>query len=213
MTGLLHRLGSAFVAPDADRAERSSVAAAAPSIAILCRPADAAAIGGAAALELARASRASHAVVCLWGAAPAAARAPASPAARRAASLLRERGHAAVATGRVVRVRLADGPEEAAAEATRAAAACAKTPIALVLAGPREASVDALLPRHDRVLVASAGPDVATADLAATMLAASVPTRTIAVPPAPAARFAAATGVAASRAMREALAPALEGLA
>ncbi len=212
MTGLLHRLGSAFVAPDADRAERSSVAAVAPSIAILCRPADAAAIGGAAALELARASRASHAVVCLWGAA-AAARVPASPAARRAASLLRERGHAAVATGRVVRVRLADGPEEAAAEATRAAAACAKTPIALVLAGPREASVDALLARHDRVLVASAGPDVATADLAATMLAASVPTRTIAVPPAPAARLAAATGVAASRAMREALAPALEGLA
>jgi hypothetical protein len=212
MTGLLHRLGSAFVAPDADRAERSSVAAVAPSIAILCRPADAAAIGGAAALELARASRASHAVVCLWGAA-AAARVPASPAARRAASLLRERGYAAVATGRVVRVRLADGPEEAAAEATRAAAACAKTPIALVLAGPREASVDALLARHDRVLVASAGPDVATADLAATMLAASVPTRTIAVPPAPAARLAAATGVAASRAMREALAPALEGLA
>jgi len=120
-----------------------------------------------------------------------AARAPATPAARKVAALLRSRGHEAAATGRLVHVLLGD---DAPAGAGRIGAA-ASCPCITVIAGPRDERVDGLLGAQDRVLIDADEP---VADLALMSLAAvDVPARCLAISGASAAaRALAATGIA-----------------
>jgi hypothetical protein len=71
MSRLFARLGAAFVAPAASAAggeQRAAFAATppAPAVAVLCRPRDALAIGGASALLLATRGRSPHALLAIW---------------------------------------------------------------------------------------------------------------------------------------------------
>lgn len=77
-------------------------------------------------------------------------RSPATPGAARAAARLRDRGHDATASGRLVRVT--GDP----AEAMRAAAAVGAPGVAAI-GMPRDGSVDRLLAAQDAVLVADGG--------------------------------------------------------
>jgi hypothetical protein len=180
---------------------------AAATVAVLARPADAWAAGGAVALGLLGTARAPVAVVCVWGGGPGpSALAPATPAARRLAGRLAERGHRARAGGRLVIVALDEEVAPACAEAERVAAALPDEPLVVVLAGARDERVDALLARHDRVVVAGSAPDDAVADLAAANLASIVvPVRVVALAPAAPARALAATGVALLAPLRAAI--------
>jgi hypothetical protein len=187
---VLHRLVAAFVAP-VDRDE-SAVGEwhqpeppAPAAIAVLVPPDRVAAVGAAVALGLGRGC----AVVAVWGHdVDRGPRAPAQPRARRLAAKLTERGHDALATGRLVVVHL-DAPDEAA----RVAAAAGVATV-LVVAGPRDDQVDRVLRDHDQILVA--GDDL-LADLAVdSARALCVPAETLTLPDAPAARFLATTGVA-----------------
>jgi len=152
-----------FVPPgeDPDGACAVSVPRTPPGVGLLCGPADAAALGAALGLLLARRHRAAAVAVCVWtgGRAPAGAwRAPALPAARRLASGLAARGHDAVGAGRLVTVRLPAACDDAATEARRVAAAAASAgavPTVLALGGPRVAAFDALLAEQDLVVVAT----------------------------------------------------------
>jgi hypothetical protein len=123
-------------------------------VAVLCRPADALAVGGALALAARRGG--GPAVVCAWSAGTPGPSAPALPAGLRLAERLAARGHAARATGRLVVVALG---EDAGAEATRVGAACPEVPVVCALAGPRDAALDGLLLAQERVLVAVAPAD------------------------------------------------------
>ena len=188
MTSPLSRIGEAFLAP-ADTAarvdDRVHEAVAPAAIAVLARAQDAVAAGGAVALGLARGT----AVVLLWGVEAPAVRAPATPSARKSAARLAERGHEAVGTGRLVLVTLRGGIDEA----VRASAAAA-LPAVVVVAGPRDERVDAVLTGQDRAIAVGDG---AIADLAAQSGAAlGGPAGTLALPSAPAARALAASGVA-----------------
>jgi hypothetical protein len=198
--GPLTRLTRAFVAPvEAEEpvvVPEEAGATGLASVAVLCRPEDAWAVGGAVALGLVGrhgTGGSRTAVVAAWGEGLvlAAARAPATPAARKLCALLRARGHEAAATGRLVHVVLSG---DAPAEAVRIAAAAA-CPCATVLAGPRDEQIDALLRTQDHVLVDA---EETIADLALTSLAAAdVPARCVTVSAAPtAARALAAAGVA-----------------
>jgi hypothetical protein len=190
------RLADAFLSEPEPR-EREA-ARAADAVAVLARRADAAAAGGAVALALARGT----ALVALWGAGAPAVRAPARPGARRAAARLAGRGHDACASGRLVIVALGDGLDEG----VRAAAA-AGVPAVLVVAGPRDERVDAVLRGQDRAIAVGEG---GIAELAARSVASSgVPARTLALPPAPAARALAAAGVALVAPLRAPVADAL----
>jgi hypothetical protein len=200
VTSPLSRLAAAFVAPrEGARPQpmehgplrrasgRSAARRSAPgrAIAVLARPADAAAAGGAVAL----AAGGGAVLVLLWGAEPPGVRAPATPAARRTAARLADRGHETVATGRLVLVALRQGIDEAvrAASATTAAAI-------LVVAAPRDERVDAVLRGHDRAIAVGEG---AIAELAAQGVAAfGVPARTLELPAAAPARALAVSGVA-----------------
>jgi hypothetical protein len=178
MTGVLRRLGAAFVAP-ADAVP--AVAVAAPAVALLCRAQDAWVGGGAVALA------SGGGVVAAWGAAPPLGRAPAGPAARRLAAMLDARGHRATATGRLVHV-VVDDPREAGR-----VAAAAGLPCVAVLAGPRDDEVDALLRDQDRILVAA---DDAVADLALAGVARFAPAHRLDLATAPAhTRALAAAGI------------------
>ena len=173
--GVFARVAAAFVAPAAGAASEGSagslavpVAPTPPRLAVLCRPSDALALGGAVALGLRRGG--GPAVLCLWrgGAerdAPVAS-APALPGALRLAERLGERGHVARATGRLVLVALDEAGEggvaAVAAEAVRVGAACPAVPVVCVFAGPRDGSFDRLLLAQDRVLVAVAPDDPPT---------------------------------------------------
>lgn len=77
-------------------------------------------------------------------------RAPATPGAARAAARLRDRGHDAAASGRLV--RLTGDP----VEVMRATAAGGR-PVVVALGTPRGESVDRLLAAQDAVLVAAGG--------------------------------------------------------
>jgi hypothetical protein len=167
-------------------------------VAVVCRPPDAAVSGAAVGLAL----RARAAVVALWGAQAPVLRAPPAPAARRRALHLAARGHDAVATGRLVYVTLATGPDEA----LRARAAAA-APVVTVLAAARDERADAVLRDHDRTIAVGDGP---VAELAATSLArAGIPVRTLALPDAPVARHLTALGLALVDPLRPAVLEAL----
>jgi hypothetical protein len=182
----LRRVAAAFVdEPASPVADAPGTIRSAGAIAVLARPADAAAAGGAVAL----AATSGCAVVLLWGAAASPVRAPSMPAARRVARRLGDRGHEAGATGRLVVVSLSGGPDEA----VRVAAAAA-VPAIFVIAGPRDGRVDAVLRGQDRAIAVGDGR---IAELAAQNVAGlGVPATTLTLPVAPAARALAGAGVA-----------------
>jgi hypothetical protein len=151
-------------------------------VAVLARPAEAFAVGGAVAL----AERLP--LVCVWGAGEPAppARAPALPGAARLAARLAARGHTAWATGRLAVATVAD-----AAEAGRVLAAAAGGAV-LVVAVPRAPAVDVLLAAGDLVLVAAPEDDPVTALALAELEALGVPARPVAAPTGPRRALAAA---------------------
>jgi hypothetical protein len=186
----------------------------APSVALLAPAADAPALGSALALALARQRHEPVGLVSVWSPARESVRSPwcgtGLPASARLAAVLKARGHDARASGRVVGVRLASAPDEAASEAARAAAAAGSSSVVLVLAGPRSASFDALLAAQDLVVVAVApGADPALASLAMAGLGRAL---TCVVPAADPARALAAAGLALLPSVRRALAAPLEAL-
>lgn len=177
MNELVGRVSSFFVEPPTGKARPAPVASPdAPSVALLCRPGEASALGSAVAIAVARRTRSAISVVGLWRpghSQRAAPRAPATRAAGRLATSLRGRDVPAVAGGRVVRATLPADPDEAVASAERVYAAT-DAPVVLVIAGPRTDAIDALLARQDALVVASdpvvADPDP-VAELAARRLA------------------------------------------
>lgn len=225
MSGVLARLGAAFVAPAppappprcappagpavasdatpvAVRARRAAptadVARAGRRVAVLSRPADAWTGGGAAGLALLSVAGATCAVVGVWPAeAPAPpVLAPATRAARRHAARLCARGHDARATGRLVVVALAGDAAEAAAEGVRLGSAAGDAPVVVVIAGPREPCLDALLADQDPVVVAAAEADP-VAPLATSSLGRSgVTARCVSLAAAAPVRALAAAGIA-----------------
>lgn len=216
MTELLARVRDLFVAPAQARrgAAAARVAPPVPSVALLCRPADALATGGALALALARDASLRRALVGTWRAGPEAAnalRAPAVPEARRLVQALAAHGVEAEASGRLARAVLPDEPEAALAAGARAAAV-ATAPTVLALAGPRDAVLDRLIAAQDLVVVAQpSGADGRLAALALESVGAlGVPAVACAPPVGARGRTLAAAGVAASRAAAAALAPAVE---
>lgn len=216
MTELLARVRDLFVAPAQARrgAAAARVAPPVPSVALLCRPADALATGGALALALARDASLRRALVGTWRAGPEAAnalRAPAVPEARRLVQALAAHGVEAEASGRLARTVLPDEPEAALATGARAAAV-ATAPTVLALAGPRDAVLDRLIAAQDLVVVAQpSGADGRLAALALESVGAlGVPAVACAPPVGARGRTLAAAGVAASRAAAAALAPAVE---
>ena len=166
VTELLARVRALFVAPaSTPAAARPAAAAAVPSVALLCRPADALATGGALALALARDARARRALVASGGPGrrrrTRCARPPCAEA-RRLVHALAAHGLEAEASGRLARTVLPDEPEAALAAGARAAAVAA-APTVLALAGPRDAVLDRLIAAQDLVVVAQApGADAAS---------------------------------------------------
>jgi hypothetical protein len=192
MNELVGRVSSFFVEPATAETRPAPVASPeAPSVALLCRSADAAALGSGLAITLARRTQSAISVVVLWRPRDPqrfAPRAPATRGAGRLATSLRTRDVPVVAAGRVVRATLPADPAEAVAGAERVYAAT-DAPVVLVIAGPRTEAIDAMLARQDALLVASdrigAKPDP-VAELAARRLAGLGPpveTLTPALPP------------------------------
>ncbi len=182
-----------------------------PGVALLAGPRDAGVLGAALGLLLAREQRSPAVVVCLWtlnNGGRARWRAPALPGARRLAAALLARGHDALGAGRLVVVRLPEDPDEACAQAARAAAAAGAAPTVLALGGPRVASFDALLAAQDLVVVAPcSGADPMLARLAVDGFAdTAVCACTCEVPPAPPARALAGAGLVLLPSARRALA-------
>ena len=123
------------------------------AVGVLCPPRDAAALGVAVGAALAREHGARAVLVCSWGA-PGRRPGPTMPATGTARGLARSlvaRGLDAAASGRLVLVAVED-----AAAAGRALAA-APGPTVLVVAGARDAAMDAVLRAQDHVLVADTG--------------------------------------------------------
>ncbi len=146
---------------------RAAVEPSHESVAVLCAPRHAATLGAAVGAGLAREHAARAVLVCAWGGAarrPGPALPPTGPA-RRLARSLGARGHAATTSGRLVFVAVQD------AATARRALAAAPGPSVLVVAGPRDAPMDAVLRAQDRVLVADVG-DEGIAALAEARLAA-----------------------------------------
>lgn len=225
---LFARVAAAFVAPAPGAVEVSGggpgvgVAPSPPRVAVLCRPEDAPALGGAVALGMRRGG--GPGVACVWRDASAdvgpRAAAPAVPRALRLAERLGERGHVTHATGRLVVIALdeaADGgaAAAAAAEAVRVGAACPDASVVSVLAGARDDSLDRLLLAQDRVLVARSPDDPpALLELALDGLGGlGARAEVLAVPAAAGpARALAAAGVALLPPLRSAVDAALEGV-
>lgn len=213
MSRMLEQISRLFVEPEASpaRAERASrwlppgssgPIAAAPTtcrrVAVVCAPRDARVAGGAAALALTQGQGPEAPVVLEWtGEDPGAAQdRPASLAARRGAALLRDRGEAAVAGGRVVRVGL-PGAEDAAAGGVLAALRQAGGPAVLVAAGPRGAAMDDVLAELDRiVLVVRAGADAELSELAVAELERHAPCAVVELSRSPGAAALARSGTA-----------------
>ena len=223
--GVFARVAAAFVAPAAGVVPEAAaggpgggVAPTPPRVAVLCRPGDAPALGGAVALGLRRGG--APAVLCLWrgeaGVDGPVGSAPALPGALRLAERLVSRGHAARATGRLVLVALDGAGEGVAPEAVRVAAACAEVPVVCAFAGPRDGGLDRALLAQDRVLVAVASDDPPSLlELALDGLAAlGARGERLAVPAAAGpARALASAGVALLPPLRSAVEAALEGSA
>jgi len=181
------------------------------TVALLCAPGDARALGVAAAALLARRRRAPCGLACVWTGPEAQrhpeARAPAARAARRLATALGARGLDAVAGGRAVVVALPADPAEAASAAGRACAAAGAAPTILVVAGPRDDAFDTLLAGCDRALVvARPGADEAVGALAVARLGMLVPSAFASVRLSAPARALAAAGVAVTPGLRRVLA-------
>ena len=155
MNELLARVWSLFVAP-APRSRSLAWSAPAPSVALLCSPVDALAVGAQLTLAIGRVRAAPAGLLCLWGAGERAVPAWSAPAlggARRTVAALAAHDLGAEAGGRLVRLCLPEEPEAAFAVATRAAAVSA-VPAVTALAGPRTAALDQLLTSQDLVVVA-----------------------------------------------------------
>lgn len=219
---MLRALVEHFVAPAQDVASSSparrepvpAVAVVPPAAGVLCGPRHAGAAGAAVALRLAQRQRARAAVAALWPPesldAPSVPGAPPSREARRVADALKARDFAVQTAGRVVVAALPGEQEEAAAAAERAFVVAAHLPTVLVLAGPREEPLDAVLCARDLVLVAD-DLDDAVAELAVDALRRrGVAARRCVLPTAPVAA-AAARGALVLPAARRGLDLALDG--
>jgi len=170
-SGIGVRVRAWFVAPArAPAPETIGVDTAYPSVAVLASGDDAAALGAAIGIALARAGRTPCALVLSWsgpGEPVGGWAAPATLGARRLAARLADRGHDAMATGRLARVELPAEESAAAVEAQRIMAAGGGVPIVLTVAGPRGAALSALVGGQDHVLVfAAPGAPAGLADLA-----------------------------------------------
>lgn len=214
-----HESATALAPRDAGsmpRGERGrSFVPADPSVGILCRPRDAAALGIVVALALLRGSPERSALVCMWPGAALSSRrpcAPVRPAARRLQAALAARDLQARAAGPLALALLPLDPD-AAALAARRAAAVARGPVVHVLAGPRPAALTPLLHDADRVLVAGTPADRVCAVALAGLDAEGLDARCVSAPEPGAARALAAAGLAVPPPTRVALAAALEGLA
>jgi hypothetical protein len=215
MNELLARISGLFLTP-APRSRPLVRSAPASSVALLCSPVDALAVGAQLALAIARAQAASAALLCLWRAGERAVPAWSAPplrGPRRVVAALAAHGLDAEAGGRLVRLCLPEEPEAAFAVGTRAAAVSG-VPAVAALAGPRTSTLDQLLVTQDLVVVAHRpDADSVLAELACAGLASlRVPVITCAVAPGARGRALAPAGVAAGAA-RPAFAPAIEALA
>jgi hypothetical protein len=170
--GRAARLRTVFVAPSAASPQPALRVNSRlpPSIAVLGTARDAPALGAAIGVGLARASRAPFGLVCTWTGEPpdlSGWAAPAVRAGRQLVERLVQRGHEARAAGRVVRVALPAEEACAAAEAVRALSGAGDVPFVLVVAGPRGASLDALVREQDHVVLLTApGAPEALAEIA-----------------------------------------------
>lgn len=143
---VLARAGALFVAPAAEPAARNPPIEAARAVVL-----------GEAGVPVA-AALAAGGCVGVWRAQPPAlTAAPGTPGARRLAERLEIRGLSAVVRGRLAWVVLDADPVAAAAEAQRVAAAV-EGPVAIAVAGPRQAAFEPLIADADRVVaVVAAG--------------------------------------------------------
>lgn len=215
MSGAGEMLRGWFVVmPEAVAHPPGRVAAPPPAHAVLASARDAAALGAALGLAVARERRAPCVLVCCWTGESGAGhgwRGPAGPAARRLAAGLMARGHDAVAAGRLVRVSLPCDADAAMAAARRAIAAAGTAPTVLAIGGPREATVDALLAEQDHVLIAGRpGDGERLAALAAERLD-HRDARACTVDPTPPARAIASAGLAVLPCLRRAVAAVARG--
>jgi len=187
-----------------------------PGVAVVTATPDAAALGAALGLALARRHRAPVVTVCIWsGGQPArpAWRAPALPAARRLATGLAARGHDARPAGRLAVVRLAGPAEDVVLQARRVLAAAGAAPAVLALGGPRSAAFDALLAEQDLVVVGiRRHADPVLTRLAVDGLTGAVPACACEFPAAHPARSLAAAGLMLLPSARRALADAVAEL-
>ena len=148
------------VAPPAAVGCRSS------RVCVLGTGASALALGGLLAQRLARLPGAHAAVLRTWSPAAGAGAqgrgGPPAAAARRLATALRAAGHAATARGRLVQIALPDAALAAQEACRQLDVAAPSERTVTVLAGPRDAALDAVLATQDLVLVevAAGAPDV-----------------------------------------------------
>jgi hypothetical protein len=187
----------------------------AAALGIACPPDDVRAVAIAAGSLLAGRAGTACVVGCVWTATSSRGpqgRSSATGAARRMAAALARRGLAAGACGRVAIVTLPASPADAAVAARRAAAAGGDAPTVLVLGGPRDDTLDALLAEQDRVIVLTRpGEPPAVGELAVSGLAMlGVPASAAALGLGPAARALAHSGLVVPTGLRGALRAVLE---
>ena len=215
MSDVLDRIGGLFVSPAHTRAARSAATTLPLAVGLLCGPRDALAAGSALGLLLAHRHRVSSALVCVWPA-DAMRRGPAltaSVGARRLAGSLTAHGLQSSTAGRLARAHLAADPQEAAREAVRAASVAGPLPVVLVLAGPRHSALDGLLAGYDAVATVATGhgsDEPMAALVEASLVGLHADARALDLQPGPAAGLLACAGVAATGALRRALAPLAE---
>lgn len=211
MSRLLEHVARLFLAPEAAPVEEgrsqwrppgapeTRVEKAHPvRVGVVCSPRDAGVAGGALALAVAHTAGASTVTVIEWtGKAVHGGRDRASaPGVRRAAAMLRDQGHAARASGRIVRVLVA-AEEEAATIEAMAAMRGADGPTVLVVAGPRTGGMEALLAGRELVVLAARrGADPELTGLAAEELGRLAPVTCIELGSSPAAAALARSGTA-----------------
>ena len=156
MTGLLDRAADFFLAPEAPASRPVATVPDATRTVVVGTRRDALPLAAAVALVLRVADRAAAAVVAVWvgGGARPSPRGPAMPAASRLAARLSGRQLPAVASGRLVWLRLPLDPHGA-ATAVRRAVATVDGPVVTALAAARPAALDDLVADHDLVIVAA----------------------------------------------------------
>ena len=210
MTGPLAAVRDFFVAPPVHaRAATARPRPVPPSFAVLGERREAVAVASGLVL----ASGVGPGLVCVWPPGDVRPRPPATARARRLAARLEARGVTALAGGRLVGVPLPGPAAEAVAVSQRAVAA-AGVATAVVLAGPRDDDLDALLVLQDAVVLVLREPvESPLVRLAISGLAnAAGPVVTVAAPSGPG-RGLATAGLVAPPALRSALAPALAAVA